>query len=126
MTAVVPDRPAARLAAVSARRRRLEEQVASLRSFEDRLSDEVRAARRNPGRADRVRELLARLVGVRARLQETEVAVAAAATDEDGLRDDAAADRAADDEARREADEREAFYRACLEAPMARRAGAES
>jgi hypothetical protein len=126
MTAVVPDRPATRLAAVSARRRRLEEQVASLRSFEGRLSDEVRAARGNPGRADRVRELLSRLVGVRARLQETEVAVAAAATDEDGLRDDATADQAAVDAARREAEEREAFYRACLEAPLARPAHTES
>ncbi|GAA4915613.1 hypothetical protein EV188_11112 [Actinomycetospora succinea] len=125
MTVDVQDRPATRLAAVSARRRRLEEQVATLRSFEGRLTDEVRAARKAAGRADRVRELLSRLVGVRARLQETEVAVAVATTDEDGLRDDAHADAAALDEARREAEEREAFHRACLEAPMVRLARPE-
>ncbi|MEJ2862417.1 hypothetical protein [Actinomycetospora flava] len=119
MTAV-QDLPSTRLAAVTARRRRLEEQVAALRSFEGRLTDEVRAARRTPGRVDRVRELLSRLVGVRARLQETELAATRAESDEDGLRDSASAEEAALDEARREADEREAFHRACLEAPMIR------
>ena len=69
---------------------------------------------------DRVRELLARLVGVRARLQETEIAAARAGTDEDSLRDEARAEEAAIEQARREADERAAFHRACLEAPLQR------
>ncbi|MEJ2887917.1 hypothetical protein [Actinomycetospora aeridis] len=110
-----------RVTDTSSRRRRLEEQAVALRAFDGRLSDEIRVARRTPGRADRVRELLSRLLGVRARLQETEAAAARAAVDEETERAAAREEEARREEARRAAEEREAFHRACLEAPLAGR-----
>ena len=78
---------ATRLAAVSTRRRRLEEQLESLRSFDRRLSDEVRDARTAHAAGDRVvRELLARRLGVRARISDAADALTRATDDEEQLR----------------------------------------
>ncbi|WP_433029611.1 hypothetical protein [Actinomycetospora sp. CA-053990] len=109
-----------RLDAVVARRRHLDGQVTALQTFERRLAERVHTARTAPGAPDRLRELLARLRAVRARLQEAELARAEAVEAESRLREDARDERAELERARREVDEREEFRRACLEAPTRR------
>ncbi len=54
---------------VTRRRRRADEQVASLQAFERRLGEQLRVAQAG-GRKDVVRELLSRRLAVRARLEE--------------------------------------------------------
>lgn len=132
---------ATRLAAVTARRRHLDGQVASLQAFEQRLTEKVRVARATPGRPEQVRELMTRLLGVRARLQESFAAQTRAAVDEDSLRAEVIAEDervAAEDErreqarreaearrvqAQREANERREFELACLRAVTPSRDG---
>ncbi|MHC1560610.1 hypothetical protein ACR9E3_16760 [Actinomycetospora sp. C-140] len=130
MTAELQERPpsapptsapgpiAQRLDAIAARRRRLDEQLVSLQAFERRLSDEVRGARKSHASADRVRETLSRLLGVRARISDTTVALARSVEDEEQLRDAARAEEERLEQTRREAQEREDFYLACLQAPQ--------
>ena len=67
-----------------------------------------------------MRELLSRLLGVRARLQEAELARTEAVAAESRLRDAAREEQDRVERARREADEREEFYRACLTGPSLR------
>ncbi|WP_328305223.1 hypothetical protein [Actinomycetospora sp. NBC_00405] len=101
-----------------ARRRHLDGQLAALQDFERRLAGRVHTARAAGGQSERVRELLARLLGVRARLEETTVAQAKAAADENRLRDDVRDADARLGRAQREIDERREFELACLRAPM--------
>ncbi|GAA4752239.1 hypothetical protein [Actinomycetospora chibensis] len=109
-----------RLDAAMTRRHRLDEQVVALETFERRLAERVHAARTSPGRSDSVRELLSRLLGVRARLQEAELARTEAVAAESRLRDSAREEQDRVERTRREADDREEFYRACLSAPSLR------
>ena len=101
-----------------ARRRHLDGQLAALRDFERRLTERVHTARAAGGQTERVRELLARLLGVRARLEEATVAQEKAAAEENRLRDDVRDADARLGRAQREIDERREFELACLRAPM--------
>lgn len=101
-----------------ARRHHLDGQLAALRDFERRLTERVHTARTAGGQTERVRELLARLLGVRARLEEATVAQAKAAAEESRLRDDVRDADARLSREQRQIDERREFELACLRAPM--------
>ncbi|MDD7917634.1 hypothetical protein [Actinomycetospora callitridis] len=109
-----------------ARRRHLDGQLVALRDFERRLTERVHAARAAGGQTEQVRELLARLLGVRSRLEEATVAQAKAAAEESRLRDDVRDADARLGRAQREIDERREFELACLRAPMLARSPATS
>jgi hypothetical protein len=109
-----------------ARRRHLDGQLIALQDFERRLAERVRTARAAGGQTERVRELLARLLGVRARLEEATAAQAKAAAEENRLRDDVRDADARLGRAQREIDERREFELACLRAPMLDRSPATS
>lgn len=123
-----PDALAARQAELGARGRRLDAQIATLTGFERRLSDQIRTARASARGADTVRELLARRLGVRARLDEANRQRAAITAQESelaaALANEAAASEAEAErleQMRREEQERREFYEACLRAPGAGR-----
>lgn len=111
---------ALRLDAVAARCRRLDEQLFALHTFERRLANEVRTARTSRAPADRVREILSRLLAVRARISDAAVALTTAREEETWLADSSREETERLELARIEAQEREDFYLACLQAPSLR------
>jgi hypothetical protein len=117
-----------RLAEAGLRGRRLDAQISALTGFERRLSDQLRAARTSARGADAVRELLARRLAVRARLDEATRQRAAVASEEAQLAAALAQEAAAGEadaerleKIRRAEQERREFLEACLRAPGAGR-----